>query len=162
MQWFNRSNEAPRNEVDSNQKFPVDTNVEANDYERYIWISFAERCRVYAMNTAKWEKLEAEFYKATLNNGDVIFFTANDNNSRFMKAAEAKFDTEKTWQREFSRRLRFVMERQDLNQVILCERCGLSQSSLSNYMNCKRVPSAYVIKNLADALGTTVEFLSHF
>ena len=162
MQWFNRSNEAPRNEVDSNQTFPVDTNVEVNDYERYIWTSFTERWRAYAMNITRWVKLETDFYRAELNNGDVIFYTSNDNGFRYMKAVEAKFDTEKMWQREFSRRLCFVMDHRDINQIILCEKSGLSQSSLSNYMNCKRIPSAYAVKVLADALDTTVEFLSHF
>ena len=141
---------------------PADRNCSDDDYEKYIWTAFVNCHPTYWKDVVRWKVLERGFYEAVLKNGDVIFFIANENSSRYLKAAEAKFDTEKSWSKEFARRLNYAMNRLSLNQSDLSERTGISQSSLSAYLNCKKIPSAYTLISLANALDTTVDFLSVF
>lgn len=141
---------------------PDDTNCDSSSFEVYMWRAYTSTCHSHVKDTVKWEKLEGGYYKATLRNGDVIFFDVTDRIDRYLKAAEAKFDTEKTWLREFSRRLNYAMKRAEVNQLELSNRTGISQSALSSYLNCRRVPSAYTLSLLAASLKTTTQFLSSF
>lgn len=162
MAWFNRGSEPQKYDSKVIPPIPKDTNCEDTDYEKYIWMAYTTYSSIYWKDTVKWEKLEVDFYRATLTNGDIIFFIAHDNQYRYLKAEEAKFNTEKQWIKEFARRLNFIMDRRSVNQLMLSEKTGISKSSLSYYLNCKRVPSVYTVRCLADALNTTVEFLSGF
>ena len=162
MAWFNRGIGSQNYDPKGIPSMPKDRNCEDSDYEKYIWMAYVDCSSGRWKETVKWERLEYEFYKATLENGDIIFFIANDNQYRYLKAEEAKFNTEKQWIKEFARRLNFIMDRQSMNQLMLSEKTGISRSSLSYYLNCKRVPSVYTVRCLADALNTTVEFLSGF
>ena len=176
MQWFGRAGDGGFSKGVSSNGTQVgitakggeltssmpETNFQMNDFERIAWMTFCDICRHDSGRVVKWEKLDPGFYKASLGNGDVIFYIEGRNEARYLKESEARFDTEKTWQREFSRRLNYTMERTNTNQLLLSEKTGISKSSLSYYLNCKRVPSAYTVRCLADALNTTVEFLSGF
>ena len=162
MAWFNRGNGSQNYDSKGSPSMPLDRNCEDSDYEKYIWMAYVDCSSGRWKETVKWERLEYEFYKATLENGDIIFFIANDNRLRHLQASETKFDTEKQWVREFARRLNYIMDRKSLNQIMLSEKTGISQASISSYLNCKKIPSAYTLVTLASALGTTVDFLSKF
>ena len=74
-----------------------------------------------------------------------------------MKRAE-----EKEWIYEFSRRLKERMEYLEMSQTELAKRSGVPQSSISQYVNGRKKPSAYVIPKLAKALVCSVADLIDF
>ena len=160
--WVNRFGQPQKYEQKESPPIPKDNKVSNNNYEHYAWNGYTQACSMYVEKTIKWEKLEVEFYKATLTNGDVIFYIANDNDARYMTAQEAKFSSQKEWLREFARRFHFLLDRRDMTQQMVADATGISKTAISYYTNCKRIPSAYTLRLIADGLGTTVEFLSHF
>ena len=59
---------------------------------------------------------------------------------------------EKVWRREFARNIDRRMRQLGINQMILSERSGISQITISKYMNCSATPSTYNTRRLAKAL----------
>lgn len=70
--------------------------------------------------------------------------------------------TEEQWRFEFALRLGKMMRVFGMNQAILSEESGISQVSLSNYLNCKSTPSSYALHKLARALHCSVSELTYF
>lgn len=59
----------------------------------------------------------------------------------------------------FSSRLRDAMQRNQLTQKKLEEISKIRQTSISDYLNGKAVPSADALSRLADALNVTMDYL---
>lgn len=59
----------------------------------------------------------------------------------------------------FSKRLREIREAKKLSQDDLGRRAGLQASAISHFENERRLPSFDNIKNLADALNMTIDYL---
>ena len=74
-----------------------------------------------------------------------------------------KFDgTEESWKREFASKLIKMMANKGCDQTYLSEISGVSQVSISNYLNKKAIPNCYTASKLAKALGCTVSELIDF
>jgi transcriptional regulator with XRE-family HTH domain len=65
---------------------------------------------------------------------------------------------ERTMQ-EFRERLAAILAELHMTQKVLAERIGITEASLSRYLNEGRIPHATVIANMATALGTTTDYL---
>ena len=70
--------------------------------------------------------------------------------------------TESEWLDDFSYRLTGAMQYAGFNQKILARESGLSEASISNYINGTKIPNAKAIVNLAYALECEVEELIDF
>ena len=162
--WSNRADK-PEYSIHAQLPMPLNTNCSQNVYEEGQWRSFILHNLRDSEKVVSWMKLEKSFYKATLNDGSVIFFSQGSDGryqSRFLSSEDAQFKTEKEWLREFARRLNFLMDYSGINQKDLSQMTGISQSSLSFYCCYKRVPSSYTLVQLAEVFGVSVEFLSCF
>ena len=74
-----------------------------------------------------------------------------------------KFDgTEESWKREFSSKLIKMMANKGCDQTYLSEISGVSQVSISNYLNKKAIPNCYTVFKLSKALGCSVTDLMEF
>ena len=128
-------------------------------YDDYIWDQFNLLFKLDAMRTVKWERLEVDYYKATLDDGSFIFYDAIEHCARHMAKDEAEFDSEESWRREFARRLTWMMNTRGVDQIKLSEITGISQSAISNYTRAARTPSAYSCSVIAQALNCSLDFL---
>ena len=63
---------------------------------------------------------------------------------------------EDIWRKNFSRRLRRRMEYIGVSQEWLSDKTGISQVTISKYLNGKSSPSGYSMERIARALGCTV------
>lgn len=70
--------------------------------------------------------------------------------------------TEDDWRREFSNKLIEKMADKGFDQSYLSELSGVSQVSISKYINRKAMPSGFVIDRLAEALECSVSDLIDF
>ena len=59
----------------------------------------------------------------------------------------------------FAERLKYAMEQADMSQSALSEKAGASKAAISQYLSGKNTPGPDRVKALADATGTTFEFL---
>lgn len=59
----------------------------------------------------------------------------------------------------FAERLKYAMEQADMSQSALSEKAGASKAAISQYLSGKNTPGPERVKALADATGTTFEFL---
>ena len=56
-------------------------------------------------------------------------------------------------------RLKYAMEQANMSQSALSEKAGASKAAISQYLSGKNTPGPERVKALADATGTTFEFL---
>lgn len=70
--------------------------------------------------------------------------------------------TEEQWRNEFSKRLCTKMSSSGMAQWQLARLTGISEMTISKYMNGRSTPSAYNIRKLAIALNCSVQELSDF
>lgn len=61
------------------------------------------------------------------------------------------FISEYEWMRIFSGNLRSIMEEEGMTQKELAELTGLSESMISSYINCRRVPNVFSLNNIIHA-----------
>ena len=59
----------------------------------------------------------------------------------------------------FAKRLSNLLSEQRVSQKELAERVGVTEASISRYMNSDRIPKAEIIANIATALQTTSDYL---
>lgn len=59
----------------------------------------------------------------------------------------------------FAQRLTELLKEQRVTQKELAERVGVTEASISRYMNSDRIPKSEIIANIATALHTTSDYL---
>lgn len=70
--------------------------------------------------------------------------------------------TEARWLELFSRNLIEIMERSRTTQKELAEGTGLSQATISRYLNRERMPSISALINISEYFGETLDDLMYF
>lgn len=60
---------------------------------------------------------------------------------------------------QFSRRLRDLMKENRYSQKQMSELCGITEAAFSRYMTSDRMPRMDVLKNIANILHTTTDYL---
>ena len=165
MSWFNKSEESKGplsdNEAQNSLPLPASTNCTFNEgYEWNAWRMFCLSNRLEAPHVIFWCKLCVDYYKAILDDERVIFYDYLHNGIRMLNPEAAKFSTQLEWQKEFARRLLVAMDHKSINQKTLSELTGIPQSSLSYYISARKLPSAYTVWQLSNALQCSTDFLS--
>lgn len=59
----------------------------------------------------------------------------------------------------FGERLSNLLKEKSMKQQILAQKAGVTEAAVSHYIKGDRMPRASVMARIADALGTTSEFL---
>ena len=70
--------------------------------------------------------------------------------------------SEQQCREEFSIRLKRLMYRQGVTQKELSEETGISEMTISNYMNGKRTPSFYNVDKISKALKCSIDIFRYF
>lgn len=60
----------------------------------------------------------------------------------------------------FSERLSILMKQKSLNQKTLALKAGVTEAAISHYLKGDRTPRAVVAANIADALDTSIDYLT--
>lgn len=71
-----------------------------------------------------------------------------------------KIMSETEWRTEFSQMLQLTMLNQRLTQQKLSILSGVSQSSISRYINGKSTPSIFDLHRIAKAIGCSVDAIT--
>ena len=59
----------------------------------------------------------------------------------------------------FRGRMYALMTEQNITQKALAERLGVTEATISRYMNMDRIPKSTLLANIATALNTTTDYL---
>lgn len=65
--------------------------------------------------------------------------------------------TEQECRLEFGYRLRMILLHRGMSQNELCQKTGLTNPQLSNYINGKTTPTFYIVDKIAKALGCSID-----
>lgn len=60
---------------------------------------------------------------------------------------------------KYSIRLRNLIDEMDIKQNELAEKAGITEATISNYINAKQLPKLGVVEKIADVLGVSVDYL---
>lgn len=84
----------------------------------------------------------------------------------FLTLSRDSYDNEdnykKDWYLRFGANLHLRMIKAGLNQIMLADRTGISQASITYYLNGSKTPTIYNTQKIAEALGCTVNDLIDF
>ena len=112
-----------------------------------------------AEQVVSYEEVNDTTIFITLNDGCQMKYYSDSGSFRVIK----EFDgSEKDWSKHFANNLIDMMNYRGMDQTYLSELSGVSQPSISNYMNGKGMPSGYVIHRLAKALRCDISDLIGF
>lgn len=95
-----------------------------------------------------------------MKDGSVILFD-NDTYSIVDYPSNIREMSSKQHKEDFGRRLRLVMRRKGFTQKRLSEESGISEVSISRYVNGGREPSFHTVDILAYTLGCSVDDLRY-
>ena len=87
-----------------------------------------------------------------------------DDSNKTIKTFPSNFDnlTDEKYAEMFSNRLRKIMEVRCISQKEISDKTGITQSSLSLYMNGKRIPNLYTVYKLSVALNCSMNDFNFF
>ncbi len=96
--------------------------------------------------------------RVRLNDGTTGYF--NNMDFLFKVVYRDGDDVEKAWKRAFAILLDYRMTMKCMSQMELSEATGISQASLSGYLNERRIPTAIAIAKIAKAVGVSTSFFT--
>ena len=94
--------------------------------------------------------------------GALMVYDSFYKSCRYINLFKKPIMTKSVWKKEFSNRLRRIMHVKGFTNNAISDASGLSTATITEYLNGRRIPSAYNLKKLAVALGTTIENLIDF
>ena len=100
-------------------------------------------------------ELLLEFY-----DGSVHVFNDMDNSIYTIQGSPDGM-TEREWRKEFGRRLRNKMVAKGIGQAELADLVGLSQSTISCYLNGRSIPDVYTADKIARVLDCSIDDLRY-
>lgn len=60
---------------------------------------------------------------------------------------------------KYAIRLKNLIDELDIKQNELAQKAGITEATISNYINAKQLPKLGVVEKLADVLGVSVDYL---
>lgn len=114
-----------------------------------VYLKFQTWFPVIASQTVEWYMHSDFDLVAVMSDGSRILYDDFWQTIRKLP----KIETEEQYRIEFGRRLRALMDRKQITQGTLSEMIDIPQSRISEYMNGKHMPSAFVVDKIAKAIG---------
>lgn len=96
-----------------------------------------------------------------LKNGDKYLYNDTRKTIRRLPVNASNL-TEEQYRIEFADRLFFAMLTRGVTQEELADKLGISQTTISQYLNSKRTPSFYMVDRIAKALDCSTDDLRYF
>lgn len=102
-----------------------------------------------------------------LKNGDVMYFSRNNNRYGYVKQYEVNEQgdyimSDEDLKIEFSNKLKRLMQARYMNHRILSEKTGITMAVISHYVNGRNLPDFKNLRRLAAALECSVSELTNF
>ena len=94
--------------------------------------------------------------------GSIGIFDGYLNSLQYFPFGKKPVMTESRWRKELGHKIFRTVNMKGIPLYRLSEMSGISESSISQYVNGKATPSSYTLKKIAVALGVTVGYLTDF
>lgn len=130
-----------------------------SDCKNIHYLDFCANYPDIAKHTVTWQITDDGHVIANLPYNEMVEYDSNSKTLRRIKKYEGN---QTDWRREFSYRLTDLMNRKGIDQTYLSQAAGLSQASISNYINRKSSPSGYALASIAKVLECAVDYLTVF
>ena len=122
---------------------------------------FKQNYPIIATNINRWHPSGKNAIVVMLSDGSEIEYHSISNSIRNVpKITDQNDFTEDNYQREFSYNLMNKMLDAGVDQSLLSEKTGISQSSISKYLHRKALPNIYKCEKIARALNCSINELT--
>lgn len=122
----------------------------------YTWKNFSMHYPHLADKVKEVFECKYFEYIMRLNDGRMISYYELENSVRNLPD-EDDLHTEEAYRREFGIRLGRIMEQKHISQLELSELTGISQASISSYINQRKSPTYYTADKIAQALDCSID-----
>jgi DNA-binding Xre family transcriptional regulator len=126
-----------------------------------IWNDFSDYFPLISKDAVDFYRTGRFEITVIFNDRRKAYYNYMNKTIHFIKPKDEQY-TEDFWKKQFAISLSRKLTDKCMTQKDLSERSGISQMSLSKYINGKSVPSSYAVTRLADALECSVSELIDF
>lgn len=126
----------------------------------YIYENFKLYYPNLAEKVVKYKETDKLEMIIELDDGSTVIFDDINDTIRYLPTDREEM-TDEDYDREFGIRLRRLMLRSEMNQPALSSKTGITQSTLSTYINGKASPTIRKAIKIAKALDCSVDELVH-
>ena len=130
-----------------------------SSYHKKIFESYLEESPTSVDRIDRWEKYGSNSVKIFYKDGTKAVYHKM---MRTLRGIRKNNGSASDWQRDFRDELVERMYDCGYTQQTLSEKIGISQQTMSKYLNKESIPSGYVLSKMADALHCSMDDIGRF
>lgn len=128
----------------------------------YMRMKFCLSMSVRNEDITSQRKISDSEYIFILNDGKKYLYETIGDIVKQIGCFDTDYVNDELWKKEFSRRVKKMAFRKGYYIKDLAVKLGISENTMSRYMNGKTIPNAFMVKRLSEILGCSIDYLTNF
>ena len=128
----------------------------------YMRMKFCLSMSVRNEDITSQRKISDSEYIFILNDGKKYLYETIGDIVKQIGCFNTDYVNDELWKKEFSRRVKKMAFRKGYYIKDLAVKLGISENTMSRYMNGKTIPNAFMVKKLSEILGCSIDYLTNF
>lgn len=128
----------------------------------YMRMKFCLSMSVRNEDITSQRKISDSEYIFIMNDGKKYLYETIGDIVKQIGCFNTDYVNDELWKKEFSRRVKKMAFRKGYYIKDLAVKLGISENTMSRYMNGKTIPNAFMVKRLSEILGCSIDYLTNF
>ena len=128
----------------------------------YMRMKFCFSMSVRNEDITSQRKISDSEYIFIMNDGKKYLYETIGDIVKQIGCFNTDYVNDELWKKEFSRRVKKMAFRKGYYIKDLAVKLGISENTMSRYMNGKTIPNAFMVKRLSEILGCSIDYLTNF
>lgn len=130
--------------------------------DNYMRMKFCLSMSVRNEDITSQRKISDSEYIFIMNDGKKYLYETIGDIVKQIGCFNTDYVNDELWKKEFSRRVKKMAFRKGYYIKDLAVKLGISENTMSRYMNGKTIPNAFMVKKLSEILGCSIDYLTNF
>lgn len=130
--------------------------------DNYMRMKFCLSMSVRNEDITSQRKISDSEYIFIMNDGKKYLYETIGDIVKQIGCFNTDYVNDELWKKEFSRRVKKMAFRKGYYIKDLAVKLGISENTMSRYMNGKTIPNAFMVKRLSEILGCSIDYLTNF
>lgn len=128
----------------------------------YMRMKFCLSMSVRNEDITSQRKISDSEYIFIMNDGKKYLYETIGDIVKQIGCFNTDYVNDELWKKEFSRRVKKMAFRKGYYMKDLAVKLGISENTMSRYMNGKTIPNAFMVKRLSEILDCSIDYLTNF